>query len=65
MTSRCKKKNIKMSHFASALIQPDSMKVPFQLAQYNLVELPDTDQYNVYYVPLDNSKKIIIAITMK
>jgi hypothetical protein len=46
-----------MPHSASALIPTDSMKVLFQLAQYNLVELPNIDQYNVCCAPSDNSRK--------
>ncbi len=51
------KKYIRLPQFASSLMSTDSMKDPFQLAQYNLVGLPNTNQYNVCYVPLDNSKQ--------
>ncbi len=40
--SKEEKKNIKLPHFASALISSRSTRVPPQLAQYNLVGLPNT-----------------------
>ena len=51
------KKKIILPRFAFALTPIYSLRVLSPFAQYNLVEFPNTDQYNVYYVPSNNSER--------